>query len=300
MEHRNGRKRVQLSKLPPEWQKKLGYDAERVKAEATKAQAEAEQAGRDAAIAKAKAKAEAMARVEAKRREAEAARIAARGDKRNTVEGERSFSIDVFIRTRGGENIKCGLVTVNVYDEKSMLSWHPAITEKLYGMAFDWNALAIPSQEKLTAARKAFLLAYPNYWTNLLRAGHSKEFQALTNAVDESNSIIELGPSLPEIFADAVVQSLPRPVTSVKTDADGRCTGKVPKAGTYAFCGRFSRLVMGKERDEVSTWLVWVDLYDLAPKKIMLSNDNVIETLSPENVLQVYPKVTTQTVQENH
>jgi hypothetical protein len=65
---------------------------------------------------------------------------------------------------------------------------------------------------------------------------------------------------------------LPAPIATFKTDAEGQCKGRVPKAGRYAVAAHFSRTVVGEKEDNY--WLVWLELDSKQPKKLILSNDN--------------------------
>lgn len=277
--HSTGIARVPLKSLPPEIQKQLGYDPEKMQADAAKAKATAEAARVEAAVV-----------AETARAKAEDARVKAKGAKKTVTEGERDFTVDVFIRTKGGESIKCGLVTVLVYDEEAIQSWQPRITKVLAAHAFDLESNARVAKSRMEVADKVWKVAAQNKevaikkWIDKLDQAvqHDKYFgpgaawrmqlDDIQNYGTEYNAytrhIKEIAPadlnavlrSLDEeknkasarakaekewLYASsfgwlntvstAVLESLPQPVTTAKTDADGRCTGKVTKPGTYAF-----------------------------------------------------------------
>jgi hypothetical protein len=76
---------------------------------------------------------------------------------------------------------------------------------------------------------------------------------------------------LPFIF-----NQLPRAVAVAQTDADGKCVGKVPKPGKYAIAAQFSRSIGATE--ERTYWFTWVDFDNEQSKKIMLNNENTVES----------------------
>jgi hypothetical protein len=86
------------------------------------------------------------------------------------------------------------------------------------------------------------------------------------------------------MLAYAIInEKLPKPISVAKTDVDGRCTGRVARAGKYALTGQFSR--DGGADIECFCWLTWAELQDKKPKKIVLNNDNTFASGSPESVL---------------
>lgn len=360
--HRTGITSIPLWKLPKELQLRFGYDPEKIKAEAARAEAEAakaeeakaeaakaeaakaEAARVKAAEARAKAKVEVEVAAEVVRVKAEEARVKAKGPQKAVAAGERHFTVDVFIRTKGGENIKCGLVTVLVFDEEAIKSWQPGITKTLADHAFDLENVLVDANTKRETATRAWELAkqnlelakqneeaalekkvaelrkarpdayfsYDGSMTDLdeksqekaapaaykYREAWRKYREACQDAVQKKKNEKDIADGIwadmmtvlavwPKTVSELVLESLPQPVTTTKTDADGRCAGKVIKPGTYAFCAEFSRLV--GDKSEQNTWLIWVYFDEPTPKKVMLSNDNTLLSGSPDNVLQTIP-----------
>ena len=77
---------------------------------------------------------------------------------------------------------------------------------------------------------------------------------------------------------------LPSGISTAKTDADGRFTLAIPSQGRYGVVARASRdLLKGKE---TYFWFVWVTLDGQSPKRLRLSNDNVMGAGSPDSALR--------------
>jgi len=91
----------------------------------------------------------------------------------------------------------------------------------------------------------------------------------------------------PVTAAELIFKEIPKSVASSKTDADGKCAGKVPKPGKYAVAAEFSRLV--GETEEHYRWLIWITFDNKEIKKITLSNDNMFNSVCPENIFKIPP-----------
>jgi hypothetical protein len=276
-------------------------------------------------------------RAKAEAAKAEAAKAEAARVKAEVEKAKRDFTVDVFIRTKGGESIKCGLVTVLVFDEDTIQFWQPVILSNMTDDAnvLESNLYAAKTKMKTAdsaweAAKKNKEAAFQRWLAEARKARPDLAFnddgnvssglyptqEALEKAVRDaapaawnnnerwydvraekerdreraekewSRKLADLA-DWPQTVSDTILASLPQPVMATKTDADGRCAGKVPKPGRYAFAADFSRLVGDKsERD---TWLIWVHFDDPTSKKVMLSNDNTLFSDSPDNVLQAIP-----------
>ena len=229
----------------------------------------------------------------------------------------RDFTVDVFIRTKGGENIKCGLVEVRILGEQDITSSSSEIVKDLrvLGSEIQTN-LDVAATQRTLATRKLEVagklaeldLQFAKDAPDFVRHGIMTDAQMnkRLNDAAESGKILKVRLAEKEAadsaysFARAKLQewpksayriinnALPQAVTTAKTDADGRCSGKVPKPGRYAFAAYFSRTV-GTD-SEHTCWLVWANLEERMPKKIMLSNDNALGTDAPESVFVNCPQ----------
>jgi hypothetical protein len=294
---------------------------------------------------------------------------------------ERDFTADVFIRTQGGESVKCGLVTVSAFDEKVITTWRTEILKTTSSQASDLQTrlnnanakLKIATEEQVAASSKVVDLSAdlheplppilpglrtepgnpaafwgPNYkeiWANggysddekrqmqsemdqykrdlaqykqELAQYHAQDqanMDAYTKAketFDLSNEVVTAARAVlqskteaveaaqqdlsnlkdeyarwPQTARAIIFRSLPLPVTTAKTDADGKCSGKVPKPGKYAIAAEFHRIV--GETGEDTLWLIWVNFNDKNTKRIMLSNDNTIDTVEDSESVLRFP-----------
>lgn len=205
------------------------------------------------------------------------------------------FSVDVFIRTKGGESIKCGLVEVRVFEEKDINSSQTEILKSLSNLAPKIQANftdAAKARERAVSiwemTELSLIVEYGAKWADLPRNWYPLAKLKKETAELEYNAALAKLHEWPKAVYVIINDRLPKPVTAVKTDADGRCTGKVPKPGRYAFAAYFSRTVGAVA--EHTCWLVWVNFEDKKPKKIMLSNDNMMGSGSTESVLTDAPQ----------
>ena len=139
------------------------------------------------------------------------------------------------------------------------------------------HAVSLPAE-----ARQAFKAA--------LRATETEtqaKAESATSGAVYSTELAKLT-EWPQIAWGIISQSLPGPVTTLTTDADGRCAGKVPTEGNYVFAANLSRLV--GTTAEHTCWLVRVDFQDAMLKKVFLSNTNTFVSSSPENVFVNFPQ----------
>ena len=212
------------------------------------------------------------ARTEAEHAKAEAAKVEAAKAAIETA--KRNFTVDVFIATKGGENIKCGSVTVSVFDEATIKSWQPGMLQTIQTSASPVFNGMLKELVQATAV-------LPKDWS-------VKD----TNAIAAAKTALRIRLKFaewPQVAGGMICDALPKPLLTMKTDADGRCSGQVSKPGKYAFCARFSR-VIGNDTEDVH-WLTWINLEDKEPKKAMLSNDNAVDANNSDGVFDTWPPV---------
>ena len=203
---------------------------------------------------------------------AEAAVEKAKAEAAAEVEqAKRDFTVDVFIRTKGGESIKCGLVSVLVFDEKTINSWQTQVNKSL--------------QENVTQLQNVLTTTTARLHTPDEHIAKSEDIATARMAL---NVRIQFA-NWSETVGGWICDRLPSPQILVKTDADGKCHGQVPKPGKYAFCARFSRLI--DEEKEETYWLTWIDIAGKELKAVMLSNDNTLDSNNPDNVFAAWPPI---------
>jgi hypothetical protein len=168
-----------------------------------------------------------------------------------TLQGE------VFIVTRGGENIKLGLVEVKALPlnkAEQAVSRLLAIREKKQHLIDE------------IAEAKSFQL-YSKLENQL-----KPEFERV--AVQEQNSWEQL------------FHEQPLPSASDKTGADGKFSFQLDRNATVALVAQATRkLLDGTE--ETYRWVVRASLDGQATKRIFLSNDNLITSGSQDSLLHV-------------
>jgi hypothetical protein len=201
----------------------------------------------------------------------------------------------VFIVTKGGNNIKLALVNVAAYREKDMLvqfdkTWETEQEVRLQAAARIEDAKAglaaaeaksKESSEKRRIANAAFMRNTNNkdLMTEYVvaeridktdREAVTPARQAITAARNDLAALSR---------ARHFIEKLSDPVAASKTDADGNFDLTVP-AGAYVLVATGKRLAGGST--ELYEWMVRVDA--AKPLKVMLSNDNLNDTNCSECV----------------
>lgn len=152
----------------------------------------------------------------------------------------------IFIVTKGGQNIKLGLVTVGAIKAEKLTSW---------------------VKETQDAVDKRIQKA----------KGLAEKAEAATDEDEKSRlygmASSELSPLAGEELGKTLTKGLPAPDVSTKSDADGRFVLELPRGEKFALVAQASR--MAGDETEHYFWLVWTPLEETARKNIMLSNDNL-------------------------
>ena len=193
---------------------------------------------------------------------------------------------EVFIVTKGGQNIKLGLVEVGVIPMQTLVPY----LEKQY--AEQTNALARMEREIKAAyeeqsrLHKAVLLA-----ENQMVAAEQKK-QSDWQATEFNNKKLDsargaarraditlklklkwfLG--IESLLGGFYFDKMPNPLRVTKTNADGRFRIQIPGIGVFVIVARASRHVVDEE--EQYYWLIKIDPKAGVNQTIMLSNDNLM------------------------
>lgn len=191
-----------------------------------------------------------------------------------------SIAGQVFVVTKGGENIKLALVGVSAIPEKQIREYLSTsqnlkreVLDKMVSAKKEWQAATL-SKEAASAR-----------WSTLYRGGDGKgaeedkawneskaceEFESLKfTQYMEANTAWLRFKSGEYYFAE-----LPVGVNSSKTDADGKFKLDLP-AGKYALAAKSSRHVFGNTEEYY--WIVFVNASS-QNQSVMLSNDNLFDT----------------------
>jgi hypothetical protein len=235
-----------------------------------------------------------QAKAEAEKAEAakaEAARIEAEKAKAHiTLDGT------AFIVTKSGENIKLGLVPIDCI---SMVDLAPYLVQKQATATIEIAQLELlikAADEKIQEIDGMnwegvnFDPSYAESRLQGIERWRTEQFERMLEGVrngeqeatrrsnagwteawvkwKELNAELESYDSGEFYFA-----SLPLPVLSAKTDADGKFQIQVPRSGSYALAASATRHVGDKV--EKYYWLLQIDTHGESSQKVMLSNDNL-------------------------
>ena len=184
----------------------------------------------------------------------------ARAQEMRTIEGQ------VFIRTQGAETFKLSLVEVQLFDSQAIaadVDRKRKAAEPIYEALQPFLKEAIKLEKD---AKEAMIRDYSN--------AH-KAWEEALYASSKAQGMVEYL-HLPHYY----LSGLPNPLQTTKTDADGKFSFKVPR-GSYVLAAVSSREV-GKVT-EFYGWMIRA-VVD-ADKKVMLANDNLATSNSPESVI---------------
>lgn len=205
---------------------------------------------------------------------------------------------DVFIITKGGENVKLGLVTVQAIPEDKMKEF---ITKKnseskteIEKLQLDLNKAIIESEnaekERKSAANeidRRFNIKNP-YST---RKQHEDFVEAseiyvkkLLIALNKEKELINLK-NKQKFYKSAAFyfNGLPEAIASAKTNAEGRFTLSIQRDKRVALAAHATRQVF--DNIEEYYWLIWVSLDEKPSGKIILSNDNLTGVGAKDSVI---------------
>lgn len=218
----------------------------------------------------------------------------------DTIEGQ------VFIVTKGGENVKLGLVTVALVPEASMrqhiaarqaaampereaLKPQIAAARKSYSEAFAGVRAALRDNE--TASERADRLE-----SELAAGNHSEEAykkvdeirnEPLLRAKKWQRELTIRSVALATLEAEYVnwnsgryfLEMLPAPIARTQSDANGEFTLQVPHKGEYALAARAQRQVLDSVEEYV--WLIQMPDEARKGRKVLLSNETLTVGGSP-------------------
>ncbi len=211
--------------------------------------------------------------------------------------GTGDLNGQVFVVTNGADNIKLGLVEVSVIPEQTMLDYIEAkkllidleknsISSELDTRYFEYlnisNSLIqnmrenfLKFDDKGNLDMKGFVIKYEETRINLdKKTSHIKD---LTTAYRKI-----INPS-PDYFYSDLPKS---PIDKALTDADAKFSLKVPRNGKYVIAAHASRHLVGSIEEYY--WLIWVSLNGETSKSIILSNNNLMTSDSPDSVTSVF------------
>lgn len=218
---------------------------------------------------------------------------------------ETTVSGEVFVVTQGAGSYKLGLVEVQAIPESAVLEMLKSQTNQEEITAA--RAKYEEAQAEATRAEEASKQARERYerdrdelgstldWSKPGALAEAERRQSdLSSRSDDYKAAERLASAARQRAASALdavdealspwrhLLSLPTPIATATTNADGKFEIRLPKTGRYALAARASRRVVDK--DETYYWLVWVQA-DGSPKTLLLSNNNLVGSGSPDSVL---------------
>ncbi len=218
------------------------------------------------------------------------------------VSADVTVSGQIFIVTKGRDNIKLALVNVAAISEKEMLEHikrkhdygieqQNQLTPKLEAAMREVDAAKADVKSARDISSADINKRLKTVMAHIEKKGkYDPIYQALLDKVDSANkSAEEKASALHKLKSEYAMfnsiefytQDMPTPVSVSKTDADGKFELTVP-SGKYVIVAITKRAVF--RYDEQYYWLVRIDASSPV-KSLMLSNDNQVETKCEECVL---------------
>jgi hypothetical protein len=184
---------------------------------------------------------------------------------------------EVFIVTKGGHNVKLGLVEVKALPEKEILAFiekkKAEAKEKIGGVTTERNRCQSEYIKAQSEYNKRFFASGLKLFDRLLDAKMTalKEYNIAESAYHYWSNGIYLFDNLPE------------GEVSAKTNSDGKFIMTLKRNTTYALIAHAQRDVFNNV--EKYYWMVWFIPKDKT-NTIFLSNDNFFDVDSPNNLVK--------------
>lgn len=235
----------------------------------------------------------------------------------NYLEGD--LNGEIFIVTKGGQNIRLGLVEVRLIPEDEIRKY---VSNKIPQFRKEKEMISLKlenAQKKLEEAKSAYFEAVKykirkesdiemNKLQNQVDVATDRkaarttddelrDIQASTDvSIDEVNKEhrYKLMQLEIEVLQNEVLfftsgafffNGLPDGVTKTKTDADGKFSLRIKRGQRMALAAQSNRKIIGDEENYY--WLLWTSFDGNSLHKIVLSNDNLWETNPPASVIRL-------------
>lgn len=215
------------------------------------------------------------------------------GPKEVDIQGE------IFVVTAGAQNIKLGLVQVDIISESTMV---PFITAKILSAQQSKRELRL-IVERLKQESDRLRTKYEDHVATLKTimdiqaitgGGYTPPSYELMTRMDEEKKEFEAKRFEYETVllagkntfdkGEYYIEGSPAALQSSKTNADGNFSLKI-KEGRYALVAHSTRDIGGST--EHYCWILWISVKSGEANKIILSNDNLFETNCTECVVKV-------------
>jgi len=244
------------------------------------------------------------------------------GAEQKLPEKEQEVEIqgEVFVVTKGAQNIKLGLVDVIAIPEEQIAAFlkdrKQAADAEAVGLEVAYNRAESEARraemdmnqgianyraasERNTAAMDKVLSLssssdYQSYYAAKRQQDEaSRDSEAKAEKADELAKQYEIASLRLEQAklrfegwptAAFIFQGLPSSIGKATTNADGKFSLKLPRKGRYAIAAHAERKII--DDNERYYWLIWVPVENGVIKNIVLSNNNMMTVQSAENVMQ--------------
>lgn len=203
---------------------------------------------------------------------------------------ERDLTGDVFIVTKGGENVRLALVEVRLFTEKQILDIMERqirqTKEKIRKIDLDLKKIKDKMKETPLTDEEYLRVPLCGLHTYIDENGEI-HFANTKNPAARLRQRYEANLYLRAQYAEGrfLLIGTPDGVAKVLTDADGKFVVRLKTDKKYALMASATRNV-GDKVEEYS-WLIWVSLEGKKSNKVMLSNHNLLRANPPESVVKL-------------
>lgn len=197
----------------------------------------------------------------------------------------------VFVVTKGSENIRLGLVTVSIYGEKDMQnfvsSMMPVAFSAFNGLSHARDRVIEEINSSVTRLAdiidRRFLEALKIHDRVVLSNYRAYREYGVKEKLDELEEIEKKIETWN--YAEYVLSQISiKPIAQAITDADGRYSVELPSSEPIAIAARGNRQLL--KDVEKYTWLLWVSPKDYSKKELLLSNQNMSTAKIAEQVVK--------------
>ena len=220
---------------------------------------------------------------------------------------EGDLNGQIFIVTKGRDNIRLALVDVNLFTEQQMKEYVilkkqqtkekikevEAFKHQLIGYIEAIKNNNYSKQNLYGETIKATIFTYVDkdgisHFTNILP--FLKTFRMVKptrHTIQELEQAYAQAELLREALLDGAYffENVPSGIGKAKTDVDGKFTFRINRSQKYALIASAERKVVGKM--EKYYWIIWTSLEGKESKTIMLSNDNLLKSGSADSVIKL-------------
>lgn len=217
-------------------------------------------------------------------------------------DGEGELTGEVFIVTKGGQNVRLGLVEVRAIpegiirpfiDQKNTIS--KAESDKLRPEIERAKLEVAEAQEGVEGARRRSDEQFKASLEAIRRGDYSVSRSYSSGADNEVSKLQAKWDKQTQLqglldkdrywrSGDFYFADLPAGIATAKTDADGKFTLTLKRKQRVALAARGSRSI--GDKTEKYHWLFWFSLEGMKSKRIFLSNDNLITAGSADSLVR--------------